>query len=280
LRHAAEYRMESAAAGFVMVSMLYDDCISRARSVVDGGARLRGSVIESFAITNTADSLSAIRELVYERRLISLERLVQALDADWQGFEREHRLVAEAAKFGNDDAAADRMANLVSSHLAKYTASCAAEAGLDYALIVNINNHMNVGLGKLTAASADGRRSGAPLANGMTPTAGNDRSGVTALLNSLSSIDPTVHAGYVHNLKFDRRFFGSDRARLEALLQGYFAQGGTQAMITVVSRGDLEQAMEHPEQYRNLFVRVGGFSARFVDLPKETQADLVRRTLY
>ena len=134
--------------------------------------------------------------------------------------------------------------------------------------------------GEHTAATPDGRRAGEPLANGNGPTAGNDRSGVTAFLNSIVKPDPSLHAGYVHNMKFSKQMFGADRPKLEALLDTYWANGGTQAMITVVSRGDLESAMKEPEKYANLIVRVGGFSARFVDLARGVQEDLLKRTLY
>jgi pyruvate-formate lyase len=145
---------------------------------------------------------------------------------------------------------------------------------------VNINNKGNVEMGKVTAASADGRRFGAPLANGNTPTAGNDHCGVTAFLNSIVKPDPTYQAGYSHNMKFSPRMFKEERARLDALLKTYFACNGTQSMITVVSRGDMERAMKEPEKYRNLIVRVGGFSARFVELDEAVQLDLLTRTLY
>ena len=107
-----------------------------------------------------------------------------------------------------------------------------------------------------------------------------DRKGVTAFLNSIVKPDPGVHAGYVHNMPFSKTMFTEERSKLEALLHGYFEQGGTQAMITVLGRDDLEAALREPEQYRNLMVRVGGFSARFVELSRDVQEDLINRTLY
>jgi pyruvate-formate lyase len=136
-----------------------------------------------------------------------------------------------------------------------------------------------VSTGSAAGASADGRRAGSPFANGNTPTAGNDTKGVTAFLNSIVKPDPHYHAGYVHNMKFSKQMFNQQRSKLEALLNTYFAKGGTQAMITVLSRGDLENAMQEPEKYRNLIVRVGGFSARFVELNREVQLDILNRTL-
>jgi pyruvate-formate lyase len=186
----------------------------------------------------------------------------------------------DAPKYGNDDEGADAMLCAVSDHVCRYCMEKARGMGYGYFLAVNINNFGSVHEGKRAAASADGRGKGEPLANGSTPTAGRDINGVTAFLNSISKPDPSCHAGYVHNMKFSRRMFREDRKRLEALMDAYFQSGGTQAMITVVDRGDLENAMREPERYANLIVRVGGFSARFVELERDVQLDILNRTLY
>lgn len=279
-RHAVEYQVLNATAPFLLASLLYDGCLERGRGLMDGGARYRGAIFESFGMVNAADSLAAIRTMVYERGLIPPERLLAALEADFVGYEREHQLLLAAPKYGNDDDAADGMLQRVSDQAARALLVTAPQVGLDYCAIVNINNYANVTLGQIAAASPDGRRRGEPLANGSTPTAGRDRNGVTAMLNSLSKIDPSVHAGYTQNMKFSKRMFREDRPKLEALLRGYWSRGGAQAMITAVSRGDLENAMREPEKYANLVVRVGGFSARFVTLAREVQQDVLNRTLY
>jgi pyruvate-formate lyase len=264
----------------LFISMLYDDCIARGQSLLDGGVRLRGGLIETYGMVNAADSLTAIKSLVYDRKLIPLTRLIAALEADFEGYEREYRLMRYAPKYGNDDDEADEMLCRVSDHIARHTRAQAARVGLDYFLIVNINNYMNVTLGGQTLASAEGRRAGKPLANGNTPTAGNDTNGVTAFLNSLVKPDVRLHAGYTQNMKFSKSLFCDERPKVRALLDTYFVSGGAQSMITVVGRGDLEQALKEPEKYRNLIVRVGGFSARFVELAPEIQRDLIARTLY
>jgi len=280
LRHRYEVEIEAAQAAFLFCSMVFDDCIGRGRSLLDGGARIRGGLIETYGMVNAADTLTAIQRLVYEQRLIPLERLVAALDADFVGYEREQRLMKLAPKFGNDLPEADDMLCRVSEHVARHTMDQAQRVGLDYFLIVNINNWANVSLGWQTIASAEGRNAGQPLANGNTPTAGNDITGVTAFLNSLVKPDPAIHAGYTQNMKFSKSMFRDDLPKVEALLGTYFENGGAQAMITVVGRGDLENALKDPDSYRNLIVRVGGFSARFVDLAPEVQQDLLARTLY
>jgi pyruvate-formate lyase len=278
-RHALEYQAERESGAFLYASMLYDDCIAKGRSLVYGGPKYTGGIVETFGMVNTADSLATIKKLVYEEKQLTQEEMLVALDADFEGHEKVHQWMLNVSKYGNDDDYADEMLKEVSHHAATATRAQAEKVGLDYFLIVNINNFANVAFGNVTAASADGRREGSPYANGNTPTAGNDREGVTAFLNSIVKPDPKFHAGYVHNMKFNRPMFTRERPKLEALLNTYFAGGGTQAMITVVSRGDLEAAMAEPDRNRNLIVRVGGFSARFVELEREVQQDIINRTL-
>lgn len=146
--------------------------------------------------------------------------------------------------------------------------------------IVFINNDANTILGRHTGASPDGRKAGMPMANGNGPTGGYDKNGVTALLNSLVKPAVDIHAGAVQNLKLSRELFRDQRPRLEALLTAYFRQGGAQLMITVTDRGELERALKEPQNYQNLIVRVGGFSARFVELSPDVQQEILSRTLY
>jgi len=211
---------------------------------------------------------------------LTLAELTEILDKDFVGHESLYNRIQRLPKYGNDTEAADSMVEAVSRHVCECTRQQAEKVGLDYFLIVNVNNYYNVVLGKATAASADGRRKGMPLANGNTPTAGSDKKGITAFLNSLTKISPDCHAGYTHNMKFSKELFAQDRPKLEHLLNTYFKKGGTQAMITAVSRGELEQAMIAPERFPHLMVRVGGFSARFIELERDVQLDILNRTLY
>ncbi|MFR1355755.1 MAG: glycine radical domain-containing protein [Ruthenibacterium lactatiformans] len=118
------------------------------------------------------------------------------------------------------------------------------------------------------------------MANANNPVGGMDRNGLTAMLNSLCKLTPALHAGAVQNMRFTHQAFGELRPKTEQLLQTYFECGGTQAMITVLGRGDLEAAVKDPDSYRDLIVRVGGFSARFVELLPAVQQELISRTLY
>ncbi len=275
-----EYDVTASDAPFAFISALTADCAQRGKSAFGGGARYLGGTLETYGNTNTADSLHAINELVFRQKRYTLPKLVAALDDDFEG---HAKLLAECravAKYGNDEGTADAMARRVHEHICRYTATQARNNGLDSYLVVIINNWANTLFGWTTAASAEGRLAGQPLANGNNPASGSDQSGVTAFLNSLTRLDPSIHAGAVQNMKFGKEWFTPElRPKFSALLRAYFDQGGTQAMITVVSRDDLEAAMKEPEKWSHLMVRVGGFSIRFIDLPRDAQREVLQRTL-
>lgn len=279
-RHKIELETEKEEASFLLVSILYDYCLERGKSIVEGGAAYTGGLIEIFGLVNAADSLTAIKELVFEKKLISLKELIEVLNKNYEGYENIRMLCTNAPKYGNDIDSADAMVVDLSNFVCNTIKAQAKRVGLDYYLGVNINNWAHVIYGKLCMASADGRLAFAPLANGNNPTAGYDKNGLTAFLNSLVKINPFNHAGYVQNTKFSKQLFNQQREKTKALLQTYFKKGGTQAMITVIGRDDLENAMKEPEKYQNLIVRVGGFCARFVELPRDVQQEILNRTLY
>jgi pyruvate-formate lyase len=279
-QEALEYGVAAREAPFLLLSMLYDDCLERGEGLFDGGVRYLGGTLETYGNTNAADSLTAIEDLVYDRKLLTPGQLLDVLAADFEGYDRERRLLLDTPKYGNDDDRADAMLCRVHEHACTVTREQAERVGLHSYLVVVINNAANTLLGKWTAASADGRRARTPMNNGNAPSSGNDRKGMTAMLNSLVKPSSSIHAGAVQNMKFSPDLFRTRRAELKTLLETYFANGGAQAMITVVSRGDLERAMERPEDYGHLFVRVGGFSARFVDLGRDVQLEILQRTLY
>ena len=146
--------------------------------------------------------------------------------------------------------------------------------------MVSINNSFNTLLGRQTGATPNGRCAGDSLSNANNPTAGMDKNGVTAFINSLLKARTDIHYGVVQNMKFGKETFNDMRETVaKPTLASYFDRGGAQAMITVVGREDLENARIHPEKYTNLIVRVGGFSARYIELDDDIQLDILNRTL-
>ncbi len=280
LQEKMEYDMAGETAPFPLFSALYDDCMQKGFPIFGGGIRHLGGTLESYGGTNAADSLVAIRELIYERKELTTNELIHLLDTDFEGHEEERIRMMNLPKYGNDDDRADRLKTEIDRHVCQAAIRAGRQAGLDSYLVVFINNDANTILGRYTGASPDGRHAGTSMANGNAPSGGCDRNGVTALLNSMIKPDIRIHAGAVQNIKFSRSLFTEHRAQLKALLNGYFDNGGAQLMITVVDRGDLENALREPDKYRNLIVRVGGFSARFVELAPNVQQEILSRTLY
>ncbi len=265
---------------FLLMSLLYDGCVERGKSMLTGGIDGLGATLESYGNINAVDSLAAIRKCVYEDKSIAKERLLEALRNNFEGYEAERQLLLAAPKFGNDDDCVDGIARDLHVFEADLIREQAARVGLSSFLMVVINNSANTYLGRFTAASADGRLARVFMANAVNPSGGMDKSGPTAMLNSILKLPPEHHAGTVQNLKLSKSLCQNSPEKARALLDAYFMGGGTQVMINVLGRRDLEDALDHPEKYPNLLVRVGGFSARFVELEKDVQQEVLSRTLY
>ena len=280
LQEKLEYDVMGQECPLLFYSLLFDDCIARGKALLEGGLRHLGGTVENYGNVNAADALTAVKAVVYDQKLVTAEELSAALAADFAGNERLRQLLLSQPKYGNDHPAADGTFTRLHRDVCTRIGACAPAAGLDSYLAVLINNELNAVFGLGTGASADGRRAGEYMANGNNPMSGRDVCGVTAMLSSLVKPDTHIHAGAVQNLRFSREMFTTLRPHLKTLLRTYFEQGGAQAMITVLNRGDLEAALAEPEKYRHLIVRVGGFSARFVDLSPVVQRELIARTLY
>lgn len=281
IQEELEYKVSGQECAFLYFSLLYDDCIERGKALLDGGVRYLGGTLEVYGTINTADSLMALKELVYDKKVISPSTLLAALKCNFCGYEDVREKLLKSPKYGNDDDRVDNIAKLIHEHVCNETIRAGKEnTQLDNYLTVTINNNANTVLGKLTSASADGRLENTFMANANNPYNGNDQNGLTALLNSLVKLDSSIHAGCVQNMKFSKQMFSKHFNQTRDMLNVYFESGGSQAMISVVGREDLENAVQQPEKYKNLLVRVGGFSARFVELNKEEQQEIIARTLY
>ena len=278
LAQASIYQTVGPRCPFSFVSMLYDDCIERGAPIFDGGIRYLGGTNETYGNTNAADSLTAIKQLIFERSRITGKELLRALRTNWADDLSLRRESQALTKYGTDEDEADAMLMRVHEQVCRSTSASAVCTPLHHFLVVVINNNHNTLWGKTTSASADGRVHGAPLAPGNTAGAGHDRSGITALLNSQAKPDPAIHAGAVQNVRLSASFVKHNPASYRALLDTYFERGGAQAMLTVACREDFLAAMERPEEYQHLLVRVGGFSARFVDLDLATRQEILSRT--
>lgn len=274
------YEIMNFHAKFLMNSILMDDCISRGKALLDGGVRYLGGTCETYGNINTSDSLWAVRHLVYETKKYTLSQVEEAVLANFAGYEEIRRACLNCDKYGNDLDTADGMADDLYQYVAKGIRQRGIEKGMQYFLIVISNNSLNTEWGIRTAASPDGRLSGLYMNPANNPQGGADKNGPTALLNSLSKFDAKYHAGAVQNIKFSKDMFHENKVLIRQLFTTYFRRGGCHLMVTVVDKGELEDAMVHPEKHPDLIVRVAGYSAVFINLDRSVQEEIVSRSLY
>ncbi|HNS48330.1 MAG TPA: pyruvate formate lyase family protein [bacterium] len=263
------------------LSALTRDCLRRGRDVNDGGAvfpRFHG--IAGMGLASVADSLAAVRRLVFESGEVSLPALRKALAADFQGGEALRlKLLNRAPKYGNDDSYVDDIAAAV---VRLFTSACLEHrlAGGGRFLGLMAANVSNIPAGREVGATPDGRRAGAPLSDAASPYFGRDRRGPTAFIGSVARPDYTgAVGGSVINMKFEPAFFrGPEGTRLlSAFTRSFVARRIQELQFNFTGNELLEAARRDPEKHRNLIVRVSGFSEFFVNLSPEVQADVIRR---
>ena len=275
-----EYDYMNNHCGYLFNSILYDNCIDRGKSLLNGGIDYLGGTLETYGNVNSGDSLYAIKKLVFDDKEIRYKDMVDAIRNNFIGYEEIREKCLNVIKYGNDNPEVDEMINELNKYVAVTTKSKSEKYGLSSYLIVIINNDANSRLGYRTAATFDGRKAYEPLANALTPQNGAEKNGVTAVLNTVSSLDVNNMAGAVYNLKLSHDLMNQHKDMVKELLKIYCSSGGSQIMISVINQEELKDAMIPPEKYPNLIVRVGGFSARFIDLSPLVQKEIVSRMVY
>jgi len=256
-------------------------CLESARDVTAGGAHydLAGvSMINSLA--NVVDSLLVIKQLVYERRVLTVRELLAAIDDNFVGHERVRRMIEQVpGKWGNGDAECDALARDIAQRLFALTYAHHSPKGAPFVVyIISMITHTIDG--RLSIAGPDGRRAATPYAASCNPY-NVERAGVTAVLRSVASLPFADVLGSAVNIKFHPSAIGADAAAREkwvALVRTYFQLGGAQLQPTVVDGRTLRNAQIEPDKYRDLIVKVGGYSTYFVDLGREIQQEVIDRT--
>ena len=275
-----EYEITGTLHPFMMCTMLYDGCLEKGKPIFAGGCAHLGGTLEIYGGINAANSLASIKKLVYDEKKLTATQMLHALEDNFVGHELQRRMMMDVPKYGNDDDYVDTLTMDFFGFLHETIIAQADKVGLNSYLGVTINNQQNTTCGRWVGATPDGRKSGTPMANANNPSSGTDKNGVTSMLNSLSKMRHDNHAGMVQNVRFSRETIDSAGEKVWGVLDGYFERGGAQLMVSVVGRDDLKGAMERPEEYQDLIVRVGGFSARFVTLEKDVQQELYDRATY
>ena len=266
--------------GFPLTSCFVNDCLTRGKDIDHGGARYNWIEPSFVGLSNTIDSLAAIRQFVYEERMLDLSDLVEAMRADFAGQEDMRlMLLNRAPKYGNDDERVDalaiRLTDWIREEVQRYTTYLGGSFHPGFFCWIQHER-----LGRITAASADGRPAGFPLGDGSGPAQGRELHGPTAAVLSATKWDHTPHLGGIAvNLKFSRpRDASQFEERLIEVVETYLQRGGFEVQVNVVDRETLLAAQAHPEQYRDLVVRIGGYSDFFCGLSPEMQQEIILRT--
>jgi len=263
-------------------SAVTNDCIEVGKDLIDGGARYHAGNAASFvSVIDAANSLAAIKSLVYEEQTISMQKLREALTADFKGYEDIQRMCLEAPKYGNDDIATDRIAkdlyNVCWEEHQKYPDYLGREAKAE---AFSVTTHFATG--RFTGALPTGRNARIALTDGtVSAMPGTDKSGPTALVRSAARVIDTVKFGGNHfNMKFTPATLqGAENARkFLSLIKTYFDLGGYHIQFNCVDSEKLKTAQLQPEKNRNLIVRVAGFSAFFVYLDEGVQNEVIKRS--
>lgn len=274
------YKIMNQEVSFLFTSILMDDCINREKSLLDGGVEILGGTNETYGNINSSDALYTIKTLVYDQKKYTLEQLNQAALNNYVGYEMILKDILALPKYGNDDKECDDMAIDLYEYVAKGIRQRGIDNHMGYYLIVISNNQTNTDWGHQTDASLDGRKKGMYMNPANNPQGGAAKNGPTACLNSLAKFNAKYHGGSVQNMKFTPRMMHEDKEKVKILFDTYFKKGGCQLMVTCVDHGVLEDAQKHPENYPDLIVRVAGYSAVFVNLTPDIQAELLSRVLY
>jgi formate C-acetyltransferase len=262
------------------LSLLVEDCILNGRDYNAGGARYNTTYIQGVGLGSITDILTSIRFNIYDSNNFTWNELNKALESDFQGFEQlRYDLIYNTPKYGNDDDYADQQAVTVFEiYYDAVNGRPSSRGGVHRINMLPTTSH--VYFGSVTGATADGRKAFTPLSEGISPSQGVDSQGPTSVIKSASKIDHLRTGGTLLNQKFSPQFFEDEESYscLTALIRSYFSLDGHHIQFNVVNASTLRDAQKHPELYRDLIVRVAGYSDYFNDLGEDLQNEIILRT--
>lgn len=265
-------------------SLFFNDCIENAKSLTQGGGDVVIASPMYMGIANVIDSVIVVKQFVYDEKIITMEELISALQANWEGYEELRTIIIKKGKFfGNDDELSNGVAQRIYQSLYNFLNGKKNVFGYQWLVgdLTGYHQHFKW-FGEKTKATPDGRFAGDALKFGLGQGDGRDREGLTALLNSIAKIDPNAIGcgSTVTNVSLDEQLVKNDEnfEKTVDMFETYFKNGGTHFQLTYVSREDLMNAKKAPENYGNLRVRVSGFSEYFVKLQESIQDDIIERT--
>ncbi len=265
------------------LSSCMEDCIEDGVDLVNGGAKYNiGPVLTGIGLAVTSNSLAAIKKLVFEDGETTMEELSRAIAANWEGFEELREKALQVPKYGNDIEYVDEIAVRMANHYYRVGHGYMDINGNPFnTAFMGISNYLPTG--KVIGATPCGRRSGEPLSEGVSPFAGTDRSTPLAAMRSAAKLNQDIHSGgTLLNLRLNQSLVDTKRGRsnLGAMIQSFFSLGAFHVQFNTISTEVLRQAQAEPEKYKDLLVRVAGYSTQFVNLSREMQDAIIARTAH
>lgn len=269
----------------VFYSALIADCIERRKECNDGGARYKGVIgVDVYGLASAADMLAALKVLVFDRKRYSFEEVMEATEQNFEGSEpMRQELLQAAPKYGNDDPVVDGIAaQLLKQVSDECTRQQESLCDGSYLRVIFPGTASYVRIGKELPATPDGRRAGEPISDSGAPVTGRDMKGLTALMNSLGAVDHSQFNGMALNVRLSRQDFSGAAGllRFKVLLDVMRSKGLQELQFNCISSDELRQAQRDPEQYRNLLIRVAGYSDRFTNLQPDLQNTIIERNEY
>jgi pyruvate formate-lyase/glycerol dehydratase family glycyl radical enzyme len=263
------------------LSLLFDDCIKKGKDYHDGGPRYNSTYIQGVGIGTVTDSLAALKYCIYDASLMTMNGLLDGLSRNFEGCEKMRHVLMHAPKYGNDLEYADSLARDVFDMYFDMVDGRPNTKGGEYRVNL-LPTTVHIYFGQVTGATPNGRKRGEPLSDGISPSQGADTRGPTAVIKSASKIDHARTGGTLLNQKFLPQVLQDDTGieKLAHLIRTYFRLGGHHIQFNVIDAETLRNAQKNPEMYRDLIVRVAGYSDYFVDIGKELQDEIISRTAH
>jgi len=262
------------------LSLLIEDCIAKGKDYNNGGARYNTTYIQGVGLGSLTDILTSVRYNIYDNQNYKWDEVLSALEDNFSSNEKmQHDFIYSTPKYGNDDDYADRNAVFVfETFYDAVNGRPVSRGGCHRINMLPTTSH--VYFGSVVGATPDGRKAGLPLSEGISPFQGVDHNGPTSVIRSAAKIDHLRTGGTLLNQKFSPSFFNdeSSYSNLTALIRSYFSLDGHHIQFNVVNADTLREAQRHPEKYRDLIVRVAGYSDYFNDLGEDLQNEIIRRT--
>ncbi|WML33606.1 formate C-acetyltransferase/glycerol dehydratase family glycyl radical enzyme [Clostridium sp. OS1-26] len=265
------------------LSSCIEECMIKGKDLVDAGAKYNlGPVLTGIGLAVTSNSLAVIKKLVFEDKVTTMETLVKALDTNWEGYEELRRLALSVPKYGNDIDYVDDIAIKMANHYYKEGHKYKDINGNNFnTAFMGISNYLPTG--KVVGATPCGRKSKEPLSEGVSPFAGSDTSTPLAAMRSAAKLNQDVHSGgTLLNLRLNEDLVNTKRGQsnLGSMVQSFFSLGAFHVQFNTISTETLRKAQENPEDYKDLLVRVAGYSTQFVNLSRSMQDAIIARTAH